>query len=63
MTENRAASLMTIPEAAMTLRFMGVFLDESTLRAWCRDNTVPCIKAGRKVLINVNDVLGFLGID
>ncbi len=63
MTENRAIRIMTIPETVRALSSIGVYVDESTLRAWCRSNTIPCIKAGRKTLLNLDDVLGFLKME
>ncbi|MBR6101922.1 MAG: helix-turn-helix domain-containing protein [Ruminococcus sp.] len=57
MTEERIR-VMTIPEAAKELHSIGIKIGEARLRTWCKEGTLPYVPAGRKMLINFDDVLG-----
>ncbi len=57
---NSIPKIMTVPQASELLKQQGISIGETRLRLWCKDGTLPCVYAGRKVLLNYDTLIRFL---
>lgn len=54
--------MRTIPQAVQQLKADGITeIGAYRLRIWCKEGVVPTVSCGRKLLLNYNQLLRFLG--